>query len=713
MHRQLSKLLWTLALVAASSVSFVGAASAALQAGDRVDLRVLVLSADGTEPGLSAWTAALTREGVPHDVIVATESDPITTATLQASDTHARYQAVVLASGGLYQCSALGCFSALGVDEWAALDAYQARFSIRRVVAYAYPSPEYGFNYPFASGDQAGTVGQVTAAAGEPFGYLAGPVPVDVGSWGYLATPLAADFQTLVAGPADANGVSSALVGSHTHAAGFDELVVTVAANPYQLHAMLLSHGLIEWVTGGVHLGFQRNYFILHIDDIFLGDDRWDVAANTTFEDGGQTNPIIRMSKSDVDRAIAWQTQTGLKLDMVFNGGGMEEWKAEHNGKDVMGDYLIKNRDSFRWINHTYTHPNLDFSTMTEIYDQVTLNIQWAAGKKLKMDPTELVTGEHSGLANPEMPAALDAAGIAYTGSDNSRQPQPYAIGGATTVPRHPSNVYYNVGTFEEQLDEYNWIYFDNCTNTAVTTCLTAPATWAQYVDSEATIMLRHLLTNDPRPHYFHEANLAEQGTLYPVVNEVLARYTSYLTVPLFQPTLKESSAILAQQAQWDAAWKLPEGQRPVAYVKDGVIIVSGIDATPVPVSGTYSGGWYGGGSTGSVGGGGKGGGTGGGGKGGKKAQLDSTSGKYGWAKQKLHGKKVLELKVRDLQTTGRDDFAWRAPVRKAKVSAKAKAAALKKFGLAGPVAQGAELPACGHHHGPAVKRAVGRKAHR
>lgn len=97
------------------------------------------------------------------------------------------------------------------------------------------------------------------------------------------------------------------------------------------------------------------------------------------------------------------------------------------------------------------------------------------------------------------------------------------------------------------------------------------------------------------RPHDFHEANLAEDGIFYAVVGEVLARYNSYLTVPLYQPTQTESAEILAQQKAWDAAWQLPEGQAPVAYVKDGVVVISGIDATPVPITGTYDGSWYGG----------------------------------------------------------------------------------------------------------------------
>src|SRR3954469_24107148 len=39
--------------------------------GQRIDVRVLLLSADGTEPGFGAWKAELAREGVPYDTFVA------------------------------------------------------------------------------------------------------------------------------------------------------------------------------------------------------------------------------------------------------------------------------------------------------------------------------------------------------------------------------------------------------------------------------------------------------------------------------------------------------------------------------------------------------------------------------------------------------------------------------------------------------------------
>ena len=39
---------------------------------------------------------------------------------------------------------------------------------------------------------------------------------------------------------------------------------------------------MLNWVTRGVFLGYQRNYLELQVDDLFLGDDAWDPATHTT-----------------------------------------------------------------------------------------------------------------------------------------------------------------------------------------------------------------------------------------------------------------------------------------------------------------------------------------------------------------------------------------------------------------------------------------------
>ena len=49
--------------------------------------------------------------------------------------------------------------------------------------------------------------------------------------------------------------------------------------NRYQTHGLVLGHGLVNWLTKGVHLGHWRNWFSLHVDDVLLPDDRWHTAG--------------------------------------------------------------------------------------------------------------------------------------------------------------------------------------------------------------------------------------------------------------------------------------------------------------------------------------------------------------------------------------------------------------------------------------------------
>ena len=45
---------------------------------------------------------------------------------------------------------------------------------------------------------------------------------------------------------------------------------MTVASNQFQSHNQPLRHGMLNWVTRGVFLGYQRNYLGLDVDDVFL-----------------------------------------------------------------------------------------------------------------------------------------------------------------------------------------------------------------------------------------------------------------------------------------------------------------------------------------------------------------------------------------------------------------------------------------------------------
>src|SRR5262249_48781147 len=148
----------------------------------------------------------------------------------------------------------------------------------------------------------------------------------------------------------------------------------------------------------------------LHVDDVFLPDDSWDVATHTTDYDPAAA---IRMTPADVAKAVSWSKTNGLRLDMLFNGGGSDQ-DVEDPGSDPPLRPVQAAKASVGWVNHTYDHPNLDCSTRGFIANEITDNVRWARSKGFTTTAAELVTGEHSGLANliPGAPGTIDPPGI-------------------------------------------------------------------------------------------------------------------------------------------------------------------------------------------------------------------------------------------------------------------------------------------------------------
>jgi hypothetical protein len=741
-----------MALLTVTTSALAAGAPAAAAAGQRIDLKVLLLGATGSEPSFGAWQAQLRREGVPFDQLVAAPGHaPITAATLSRTladgTREGKYQAVILATGGLLDCSSNPCVSRLSNAEWTALQTYEQAFHVRQLTAYAFPGADFGLNPPTASGALDGQTATLTADGLKAFPYLNGPVAIDAGTFGYQATPAdPARFTTLLTGPG-----GSSLVGVFAHPDGREELVQTFDGNQFQHHTELLRHGELSWVTRGVYLGDQRNYFEAQVDDVFLGDDGWDPATHSTSFDPARA---IRMDAADAAKAVAWSRANGIRLDLAYNGAGSDAFAAANGGADPLLTALQASKASFGWINHTWDHSNLDCSTQAFISGQITQNVAWAQGKGLAVDAAELVTGEHSGLANlvpgnpgtidppgiddatpsagggtlaagtydyavtatsangetigstttqttsgatgsvqlgwdaicqatsykvyrrvspagawalvgtvaqpggaftdagpvelsftdsggagsaaappasntaalnpygqnPAFTAALAQAGVRDVAGDASKPyPQaPTGIAGpqwpagasfvdgpARVIPRYPTNVYYNAATQAQLLDEYNWLYLPpalggSCVGSAVTTCRSAPATWAELVAAESQRILSHAMGNDPRPHYFHQSNIAQSGAaggavLYPVLDALLADYRREFatSAPLVQPTPSQIAALLARQDGWAAA-----GTGTVSgWIEGDRVTISngGGAAVDVPLTGTEVGDPYGG----------------------------------------------------------------------------------------------------------------------
>ncbi|WP_017238882.1 hypothetical protein [Streptomyces sp. SS] len=616
---------------AALLATVVPSAQAVAATVPRVDLTVLVVDDGGS--AVEAITAELKGSGVPYRRIDLDDPNrPVLDAAF-LSDTvdgrpRAKYQGVVLPHE-----SAFGPDSA----EHTALQAYERTFGIPQVDAYTWSHPGVGLDYT----DQGGysgvldgaTAGVTAAGKAGPFRYLAGSLafedndPAIAESYGYAGRPRAG-YTSYVDIPV--GGGRASLVGEYA-ADGRRELVVTFAYNQYQRQFRSLARGIVEWLTQGVHLGQSRNYLSVHVDDVFAPDARWDATLDCTpgdfdcvGDDGEGVNPI-RMTAADAQYAAAWQKASGFTLDMVYNGGQGEQWKTEHGGTDPLTDRLVADRAQYRWINHTYTHPFLGcvqdntvvpwqcakdtagktlWVSRSELSAQIRDNHNWAVGKGISVDRGELVTGEHSGLKtlpqqpvdNPNLAGALADNGVKWTASDNSREPQQRAVGAAKTVPRHPMNVYYNVGTAAEMTDEYNWIYTSRadggsgiCESNPASTCLPAPLDTAtgyadRIVPQEARTALSHVLGNDPRPHYVHQSNLAEERLLYPVLDRVLADYRALFAAntPLVNPAQRDVGTELHRRTAWDQA--LAAG-KVTAYRIGGTVTVKAPAGVTAPLT--------------------------------------------------------------------------------------------------------------------------------
>jgi hypothetical protein len=406
---------------------------------------------------------------------------------------------------------------------------------------------------------------------------------------------------------------------------GREELVLTAGYRTGASQFQVLAPGMIRWLTRGVHLGLERAWFAVHIDDVLLPNARWVPEANCTSgsdcppEIGPR--PLIRMTAEDVAYAVDWQRRHGFRMDMAYNGSGSVA--AAPGAADPLTEALVAAKDEFGWINHTWSHLYLgcirDFSVTPwecdevplfgwtrfvgerTIADEVRLNIDFARRHGLPIDEAELVTGEHGGLAkpprmpedNPNLSGALDETGILTLASDASSEPEQRMVGGANTVPRHPINLDFNTATEAETVDQYNFISTSRAdggdgTCEADGSCIPPadPVTGFRdvVVPAEADLALRHVLANDPRPHYVHQPQLTEDRTLYPILERVLGDYRALFTEdrPLLVPTMTATRDVLNGRAAFARA--VTEG-RVDAYVLDGVVTVATDGHVDVPLT--------------------------------------------------------------------------------------------------------------------------------
>jgi hypothetical protein len=561
--------------------------SSAAAAPLALDAKILVLSADGTEPGLASIVQTLEYLGTPYTLWVASQRPGGLTGDQLATSTRGFYQGVILATGDLAYSPDGGTtwVSALSSAEWAALQSYEKRFGVREVSWYTFPAPSHGFS-SFTVADTSSTPIEafLTTAGKTIFPYInAAPPLVIREAFAYLARPLDANTRPLIVDRA--GNTLGAWV--RTHPDGRETLALTFDGNQHLVHTLALAYGLVNWVTKGLFLGERHVYLSAQVDDLLIDDDIF-------------TGGTYRITASDLAVVIAWQNRVrrqpvtaNVQLHMAFNGEGTSGIYAN----DTLTSFAKKNRALFKWINHTYTHRLLDDVAYSTAWDEISLNHQTAremrftdAGLYSKLN---LVTPEISGLSNP---AALNAAwdfGVRYVVSDTSRpgmnNPSPNAgiynafHPGILMIPRYPNSLFYNVSTPAEWIAEYNYLY-------GVAGIIPPPAGWgrdftyAEILDFESEVLLRDLIRGDANPWMFHQSNLrAYDGThtlLGDLLDRTLTKYRELFKVPVTTPTMDALGQKFANRMAYNAAGVS-------ATIEPGIAITLRADrAAIVPVTG-------------------------------------------------------------------------------------------------------------------------------
>jgi len=613
----------------------------------QVKLRVLVVD-DGTDY-IGAIADHMDAEGVPYTRLFTSDGGrPTIDAAFLASGTTGNFQAVVLPKSTID--------SGLSKPELDAIEAYAEAFGVRLVYAYENPGQHVGLqNGTSWSGHTEGLTGTLTSAAKDAgFGYLDGTVDLGIGGWVLGSTPLPADampagasytsFLT-VPGP-EPDDVSASVLGVY-RSGTTERLVSTMSLASWQVGARLLAHGIVTWMTRGVHFGYDRNYYTMHFDDAFAYDARWSIEHKCTpGEDCPPEVPEdatedIRMTADDVDALVDWQVQNGYQPVLAFNA-----FYAEHDAdgepmdpaSDPLTQAFVEHKDEIVWLNHGYEHiyqgcvqdftkypwecettdgqevapdgSNIVWVTQDDIEFEIAENIR--VGRDvldLEFDQTEYLSGEHSGMRlmdqqpvdNPNFAAALTALGIEVIGADASRETGARPVGSATTVPRHPVALYFNTSTFAEAVDEYNWFYLPAaeggsgmCEQTAPPTCRPTPLDdpeedFLGYIlPTDVAFNMLFVLENDPRPFYAHVSNLTAPDYLgLQHMEAMLSTYDGWFAenTPLVSLSLTEAAEVLEGQKEWDETG-MPAGSAVTGVLKsDGTVQITNPTAVDAPLT--------------------------------------------------------------------------------------------------------------------------------
>jgi hypothetical protein len=532
-----------------------------------IEMKMLVVSADGTEPTLAAIQAVLTQIGVPFDTLIATQKK-LTALTLSNGTGTGHYQGIFLCTGNLGYSDPSGAYqSAFSATQWQILRQYESTYRIRQATLFTYPDGDpdnYGLNLIDPDGVDTTTApvaSALTATGKQVFGYLNVNNPVTIqGAWAYFASPTGASNPVpLLTSP---EGYYMASIFSYPD--GRQNLTLTFDGAPELIHSMQLGYGIVNWVSRGLFLGEREVYMDPQVDDVLIPDFIWDARALTD-----TTGITFRMSGYDFQHVVAWQSTLNasapslaqLRLELAFNGVGASGIYAN----DSLTPAVKGGQGSFKWISHTWDHAMLDDLSYNDVSSELTQNQAMAAQLGLQQYINDsMVQPNISGLDNPAFFNAAEDFGIRYILTDTSvpggDNPSPNAGRYSTyqanilEIPRYATNLYYNVSGPGQWVSEYNYYYSPE----GVTPYWDHDLSYAEVLDKESDILLTYLLTYSLDPLMFHQPNLrAYDGTnslLGDLMHATLVKYTALFSLPILSPNQHVIGVMMANRMAYNHA---------------------------------------------------------------------------------------------------------------------------------------------------------------
>lgn len=600
----------------------LGALSALSAQVRPLQMKLLVLAGDGTEPGLGAIRSFLDSMGVPYDAVI-TKSQ--TMPALSANNI-GNYQGIILTTGNLSYYNGSAWVSGLTADQWTALDTYQKDYKVRAVSYYTWPEPRYGLEFVSATGNTANLTFTTAAASIFPYINRNNPVPVEY-SWTYLSRTIQATGETTTPILLMAGNVVGVL---HTKPDGREYMAFTMDNNPNLRHSNVLNYGIINWVTRGVFLGFRKIFLSTQSDDLFLPNDLYvnnkpacqpvgQLAQDPTYDPTLQGCPEYRINGLELSQLSLWQSgwrskalTRDFQVSIAFNGYGTTA-AAGVNALDPLSLTARLLRNSFIWINHTYDHENLDCydavagsgvclkANAAQSKFEIDENVKIAKSLTLPLDAQSMVTPNISGLANADFLKTAADSGIRYLVSDTSRNdylPQRPNEGvyaplepRILLIPRRATSLFYNTisgrtGVAGSLPDEYNFFYGPNGVfkQASGAAWFNTNQTYAQIIDRESDFLLSYMLRYEIYPTMYHQSNFAVyqlgKSLFSDLMDATLTKYGKVLNMPVLSMTQTEIGQWLQRRMIYNRA-----GVSGILYPGQRIELRAGA-AAQVPITG-------------------------------------------------------------------------------------------------------------------------------